>query len=106
MLHIAVCDDEKSFIESLEHLLQTYAAETGLEIKVTPFYDGSELIEKYDTAFDLIFLDIQMHQMNGLKAAERIRQMDEEVSIIFLTTLTQYSLGGINIRPPTILSNQ
>ena len=48
MLHIAVCDDEKSFIESLEHLLQTYAAETGLEIKVTPFYDGSELIEKYE----------------------------------------------------------
>lgn len=94
LLHIAVCDDEKNFIASLDDLLQKYAAQTDLEIKVTPFYDGSELVEKYDTTFDLIFLDIQMNQMNGLKAAERIRQMDEEVSIIFLTTLTQYSLEG------------
>ena len=45
-------------------------------------------------AFDLIVIDIQRHKRNGLKAAERIRQMDEEVSIISLTTLTQYSLEG------------
>ena len=53
-----------------------------------------ELIEKYDTTIDLIFLDIQMRLMNGLRAAGRIRQVDEKVSIIFLTTLTQYGLEG------------
>lgn len=94
MLHIAICDDEKDFVAHLTGLLNQYAAETGVEIKVTAYYDGMELIEKYDTTIDLIFLDIQMRLVNGLRAAERVRQMDEKVGIIFLTTLTQYGLEG------------
>lgn len=94
MLHIAICDDEKDFVAHLNGLLHQFAAETGEEIKVTVYYDGMELIEKYDTTIDLIFLDIQMRLVNGLRAAERIRKMDEKVGIIFLTTLTQYALEG------------
>ena len=94
MIHIAICDDEKDFVVYLSDLLKQYAAETCAEIKITAYYDGMELIEKYDTTIDFIFLDIQMRLVNGLRAAERIRQMDEKVSIIFLTTLTQYGLEG------------
>lgn len=94
MIHIAICDDEKDFVAYMTGLLKQYATETGQEIKVTVYYDGMELIEKYDTTIDLIFLDIQMRVVNGLRAAERIRQMDEKVGIIFLTTLTQYGLEG------------
>ena len=94
MLHIAICDDEKDFVQYLTDLLNQYSKETGRDIKITPYYDGMELIEKYDTTIDLIFLDIRMKMVNGLHAAERIRQMDERVGIIFLTTLTQYGLEG------------
>ncbi len=94
MIHIAICDDERDFVTYLTGLLDQYATETGVEIKVTAYYDGMELIEKYDATIDLIFLDIQMRLVNGLRAAERIRQMDEKVGIIFLTTLTQYGLEG------------
>lgn len=98
MIHIAVCDDEKDFAAHLNELLERYAAETGEDIKVTVYYDGMELIEKYDTSIDLIFLDIQMKLVNGLRTAEHIRRMDENVSIIFLTTLTQYGLEGYKYR--------
>ena len=94
MLHIAICDDERGFVQHLAELLNQYSKETGRDIKITAYYDGMELIEKYDTTIDLIFLDIQMRLVNGLRAAERIRQMDENVGIIFLTTLTQYGLEG------------
>lgn len=94
MTHIAICDDEKDFVAYLTGLFQRYAAETGEEIKITAYYDGMELTEKYDTTIDLIFLDIQMRRVNGLQAAKRIRQLDEKVGIIFLTTLTQYGLEG------------
>lgn len=94
MLHIAICDDEQSFVDHLTGLIRQYTAETSEEIKVTPYYDGLDLIEKYDTSIDLIFLDIQMKIMDGLCTAERIRQMDEKVGIIFLTTLAQYGLEG------------
>lgn len=94
VLHIAICDDEQSFVGRLKGLLDQYAAESGEEIKVSIYYDGCDLIERYDTTIDLIFLDIQMRQMNGLKAAENIRKKDAKVGIIFLTTLTQYGLEG------------
>lgn len=98
MVHIAICDDEQNFVTHLTEQLNQYAAETGEEIKVTVYYDGMELIEKYDTTIDLIFLDIQMKLVNGLRAAEQIRRMDERVGIIFLTTLSQYGLEGYKYR--------
>lgn len=94
MIHIAICDDEKEFVAYMEKLLNQYAAERGEEVKITAYYDGMELIQKYDTTIDLIFLDIQMRMVNGLQAAEHIRRIDEGVGIIFLTTLTQYGLEG------------
>lgn len=94
MLHIAICDDEKVFVDHLKELLSQYILETGEEIKTSVFYDGLDLIEKYDPSFDLIFLDIQMKMVDGLRAAEKIREKDESVGILFLTTLSQYGLEG------------
>ena len=94
MLHIAICDDEKAFVDHLKELLSQYIPETGEEIKTSVFYDGLDLIEKYDPSFDLIFLDIQMKMVDGLRAAEKIREKDESIGIIFLTTLAQYGLEG------------
>lgn len=55
MIHIAIFDDEKDFVAYLTGLLNQYAAETGEEIKITAYYEGMELIKKYDTTTDLIF---------------------------------------------------
>lgn len=94
MIHIAVCDDEKEFVSYLTGLIRQYALESGEEIKITVYYDGLDLIEKYDASIDLIFLDIQMKMVDGLRTAEKIRGLSGEVGIIFLTTLTQYGLEG------------
>ena len=103
MLHIAICDDEQSFVDHLNGLIRQYAVENSEEIKVTPFYDGLDLIEKYDPTIDLIFLDIQMKLVDGLRTAEKIRQKDEKVGIIFLTTLTGWR--ATNTRPPITSSS-
>ena len=94
MIHIAICDDEKEFAAYLSGLINRYAAETGEEIKVSLYYDGMELTERYDPSIDLIFLDIQMRLLDGLHTAGHVRKLDEKVGIIFLTTLTQYGLEG------------
>lgn len=94
MFHIAICDDEEKFVTHLTGLLRRYGSETGEELRITAYCDGEELIRKYDTSIDLIFLDIKMRLMNGLEAAGSIRRMDRQVGIIFLTSLAQYSLEG------------
>lgn len=94
MIHLAICDDERLLVDSLTEQFRRYALETGEEVRITTYYDGLELIEKYDPTIDLIFLDIQMKLVDGLRAAKRVRELDEKVGIIFLTTLTQYGLEG------------
>lgn len=94
MYQIAICDDETEFISELKAMLKRYSEETGRELMTVEYQNGRELIEKYDPNTDLIFLDIQMNEMDGLTAAGKIRELDEKVSIIFLTSLKQYALEG------------
>lgn len=98
MIHVAICDDEKEFVSEMRGLIERYSEEKQNEIRISSFANGLELMEHYDKTIDLIFLDIQMKGMDGLKAAEKIRQQDEEVGIIFLTSLKQYALEGYKYR--------
>lgn len=97
MITISICDDEKSIRMDLAEKLEQYAKESGTGIKVLPFNDGKELLENYKTETDLIFLDIEMGDMDGVTAAKRIRELDENVGIIFLTSYTRYALRGYTV---------
>lgn len=94
MFHIAICDDEKELIIDLKSLLRRYEEESGRELCVSEFGDGSELLQNYQSDFDLIFMDIQMEKLDGLKTAEKIRRMDDTVGLFFLTSLPQYVWKG------------
>lgn len=98
MIHVIICDDEEKFIEHMSSMLDQYAAETGMEIKKTVCYDGLDLIEHYPPSADLFFLDIKMRHMDGIKTAQRIREMDERVGIVFVTTLSEYGLMGYQVQ--------
>ena len=94
MFRIGICDDEDILIEELKEYLERYAAETGKEFCFFVYHDGSELLERYNSEYDLLFLDIKMEQLNGLSTAEAIRKIDSAVGIIFLTSLKQYVWKG------------
>lgn len=94
MYHIAICEDQETFIQELKENLKRYAAETDKEFCFFVYHDGSELLQKYNSEYDLIFMDIKMEQMDGLKAAEAVRKIDSTVGLIFLTSLKQYVWQG------------
>ena len=94
MYQIVICDDDQSFIQDLKINLERYAADTGREFCFFEFHDGIELIENYQPDFDLIFMDIKMEKLNGLKTAEEIRKTDSTVGLFFLTSLSQYVWKG------------
>ena len=54
-----------------------------------PFSDGEELINS-DLKFDIIFLDIEMKNVNGIQAAQHIRKVDMNVPIVYVTGYADY----------------
>lgn len=97
MIHIAIVEDEKKFVEQLESYIVQYKKERNKEIKVSVFSDGEDIIEDYRCQYDIILMDIQMEFMDGMTAAEKIRQLDNEVVIMFITNMTQYAVRGYEV---------
>lgn len=98
MFKIAICDDEDIFIQELKIHLNRYAAETDRDFCYFVYHDGSEFLKRYNAEYDLIFMDIRMERLNGLKTAEAIRQTDSSVGLIFLTSFREYVWKGYEYR--------
>ena len=94
MIHIAVVDDEKSYISQIQQYLEQFERESGETIKVSVFSDGDSIVHKYNSEYDIIFMDVEMKFMDGMSAAEEIRKKDSEVVIIFITNMPQYAIRG------------
>lgn len=94
MFNIAICDDEDMLIDELKDGLRKYADEMGKEFSFFVYHDGTELLAEYRSDYDLIFMDIKMEKLDGLKTAEEIRRRDSTVGLVFLTSLKQYVWKG------------
>lgn len=74
MIQFAICDDEPYIIQEISNRLSEYMSERKItSYYVNSFSNGCSLLDsEYD--FDLIFLDIQMEQLNGMETAKILRQ--------------------------------
>ncbi len=97
-MKICYLEDERSEIERLENYLTRFQAEQqGFQYVLESYDRAYQLLDAYRRDADLIFLDIQVPDMLGIDAARRIREVDQNVMIIFLTNLTQYAIDGYSV---------
>ena len=94
MIHVALVEDDRNYAESLTEHLRHYEADSGEKIKITVFEDGEDIATDYKAEYDIILMDIEMRFMDGMTAAEKIREHDSEVVIIFITNMPQYAIKG------------
>ncbi len=94
MIKIAIVEDEELYAKQLNEYLRQYERENGEAIEVTIYSDGDRIVDKYQSQYDIILMDIEMKFMDGMSAAEEIRKIDTEVVIIFITNMTQYAIRG------------
>ena len=97
MLKIAVVEDQTEVRESLCQFIRQYAGEQGLQAAVDPFADGVVIAEGYQLGYDIIFLDVEMPRLGGFGAAERIRAVDPDVVLVFVTNMAQYAIKGYEV---------
>lgn len=97
MYHIAIVEDEASFAAQLQEYLKQYEEENDIRFKVSVFEDGADILADYQPLYDLILLDIEMPKVNGMKAAEQIREQDADVTLMFITNMASYAIHGYEV---------
>ena len=95
-MRIAVCDDEKVFVQGLSERLRKLA---GSDLLISVYLSAGELVRDMSSGrrFDAVFLDIEMPGLNGLEAARKLRDLGGELSIVFLTSHTELAMEGYEV---------
>ena len=93
MIQIAFCDDDQTVLDQLSALLEKYRAQRCVQIQCTAFHSPLDLLAEIEkgTRYDILFLDVIMPAENGITAAKEIRQYDNVVKIIFLTSSAEFA---------------
>lgn len=92
-----IAEDDPSDAARLCEFLDRYSKEHGTVFSVRVYSDAVSLSEKYEPGSDIIFMDIEMPDMNGMEASRRVRVFDKDVMIIFVTNMAQYALKGYEV---------
>ena len=89
----AICiDDEKLLLDSLLRAVKA-SADIREAKGFTDEYDALFWAEGH--AFDLVFLDIELHDTNGITVAETLREINPDCGIIYCTGFPGYALKAI-----------
>lgn len=102
MLNVAICDDDLNFIGKFEDILLTIKRLEHIEFELEAYLDGKELVRdicENSKRYDLIFLDIEMREMNGLTAAKKIRENDTLTMLIYVTSHESYAIEAYDVQP-------
>ena len=97
MVRIAVVEDEAPSRQLLADYLARYSEANGVSFDVTYFKDGGAIIGDYKPVYDIILMDIQMTHVDGMTAARAIREVDQEVVLVFITSAAQFAIHGYQV---------
>lgn len=106
-VRIAICDDEHEICVLLEELLIKILEAKGTNYEIEPFYSGKTLCNELKVQkYDLIFLDIEMKETDGIETGNFIREElgDETVQIAYISSKTVYAMKLFEFHPINFLT--
>lgn len=97
MIRIAICEDDLFYMEREKNLIESYLQTREIRSEITTFNSSIELTKAYANSFDIIFLDVEMDEMNGMEAAHWLRDKGAKSHIIFLSAYAEYLPEGYKV---------
>lgn len=98
MVTIGICDDEQAMRKSLRQILEQTLQLQGMEYQIIEYMSGEELIAGTKVQdLDILFLDIEMKALDGIKTAQILRKKGKKTIIIFVTAYPDFVFQGYEV---------
>ena len=97
MIKTAIVEDEKDAADTLNAYIGRWADENGETLGVKIYDNAVTFLTDYRADADIVFLDIEMPMLDGMSAAEKLRETDPYVIIVFVTNMKQYAIRGYSV---------
>lgn len=96
---IAICDDEQNQIEYITSIVASWSAHEGHGCEIRTFASAEAFLFEYeeDKAYDILLLDVEMKNINGIELAKRIRKDNNRAEIIFITSHFEFVGEGYEV---------
>lgn len=99
MVELVLCDDEKIYRNDLKKILGTELELSGIDYRVTEFSCGEDLLSGLSAeGLQIIFLDIEMKDLDGVETAKKLRMKNSSAVIIFVTSYPDFVFQGYEVR--------
>lgn len=95
-MSIAVCDDELIECCNIARQVKRILEGQNIVCKVCQFGNGQELLDATEQ-FDIIFLDIIMCRLDGMKTAQLLREKAFNKLLIFISSSREYILDAYDV---------
>lgn len=97
MIRIAIVEDVAAEQKKLQNFVEHYLNKQKQASRIFLFSDGTEFLDDYPSELDIAFLDIEMRQMDGIRAAYKVREFDRRVQLLFVTNMAHLALEGYGV---------
>lgn len=96
---IGICDDSEADSSYVKGLVSTWAVEKQMDVQMDIFPSAEAFLFHYaeQKDYDILLLDVEMGEMDGVSMARRIRQENEMVQIVFITGYSDYIAEGYEV---------
>jgi two-component system LytT family response regulator len=90
-MKIAIIDDNSIDANLLKNALEVWGEQNAVKIQIMYFPNGTAFLKSvYTEKFDLCFIDIYRDTLNGIQVAQKLRERDPNILLVFCTMSTSH----------------